>query len=137
VGTAHNTIRLLIGKQHHEFSSKQFLGALFLAPSMLTLPQAIHQVQPPGRCWRPLGDHSLERARRNPWVILTNRFEVRNRGLIAADSIAPAHVLFISGGVHEGWIPSPLGLILILAGMVLILRELKVRDCSRRVIPVL
>ena len=52
-------------------------------------------------------------------MILTNRFEIRNRGLI------PADVLFISGDVQQGWVPNPLGLILILAGMVLLLREFK------------
>lgn len=180
-----------------KFSSKQFLGVLFLAASVLTLPQAIRQVQPvpvvmdfPCEADQDVRQEGMDastriayclslwpfnmggggifalgtsdqdeaqvsglhfrrdgqmlyvnnrpvdvgvryettrwRATRNPWVILTNRFEVRNRGLISADSIAPANVLFISGDVHEGWIPNPLGLILILAGMVLILREFKV-----------
>ena len=64
-------------------------------------------------------------ATRNPWIILTNRFEVRNEGLISFDSIAPPDVLFISGDVQQGWLPSPLGLILIFVGMLLILREFK------------
>jgi hypothetical protein len=46
--------------------------------------------------------------------------------LIPADPIAPADVLFIAGDVQQGWVPNPLGLILILAGMVLLLREFKV-----------
>ena len=58
-------------------------------------------------------------------MILTNRFEIRNRGLIPADSAAPVDVLFISGDVQQGWVPNPLGLILLLAGMVLLLREFK------------
>ena len=179
-----------------KFSSKQFLGVLFIAASLLTLPQAIRQVRPvpvvmdfpcegeedvrqegmttetrmayclslwpfnmggggiyalgtssqdeatlPGLHFRregqtlfvnnrPLdinGRYETVRwtATRNPWVILTNRFEIRNRGLIPAVSTAPADVLFISGDVHQGWVPNPLGLILILAGMVLFLREFK------------
>ena len=179
-----------------KFSSKQFLGVLFLAASLLTLPQAIRQVQPvpvvmdfpceadqdvrqegmdastriayclslwpfnmggggiyalgispqdeaavTGLHFRRDGqmlyinNHPVDlhvryetvrwTATRNPWIILTNRFEVRNEGLISFDSIAPPDVLFISGDVHQGWLPSPLGLILIFVGMLLILREFK------------
>jgi hypothetical protein len=64
-------------------------------------------------------------ASRNPWLILTNRFEIRNRGLISADSTTPPGVLFISGDVQQGWLPNPLGLIMLTAGMVLMLRELR------------
>ena len=60
---------------------------------------------------------------KNPWLILTNRFEIRNRGLIAASANGAADVLFVSGDVHQGWIPNPLGLIMLIAGMVLFLRE--------------
>jgi hypothetical protein len=179
-----------------KFSSKQFLGILFLAASLLTLPQAIRQVQPipvvmdfpceadqdvrqegmdastriayclslwpfnmGGGGIYALGISSQDEAAvtglhfrrdgqmlyvnnhpvdihgryetmrwiatRNPWIILTNRLEVRNEGLISFDSIAPADVLFISGDVQQGWLPSPLGLILIFVGMLLILREFK------------
>jgi hypothetical protein len=64
-------------------------------------------------------------ASRNPWLILTNRFEIKNSGLISADSTVPPDVLFISGDVQQGWIPNPLGLIMLAAGMVLVLRELR------------
>ena len=60
---------------------------------------------------------------RNPWLILTNRFEIRNKGLIAASPDGPADVLFISGDVHQGWLFNPLGLVMLIAGMVLFLRE--------------
>ncbi len=62
---------------------------------------------------------------RNPWLILTNRFEVRNGGLIAASANATPDVLFISGDVHQGWTPNPLGLVMLAAGMILVLRPLR------------
>ena len=62
---------------------------------------------------------------RNPWLILTNRFEIKNAGLISVSSNEPPDVLFISGDVQQGWLPNPLGLIMLAAGMVLILRELR------------
>ena len=179
-----------------KFSSKQFLGVLFIAASVLTLPQAIRRVLPvpvvmdfpcegeqdvhqegmdagtriayclslwpfnmggggiyalgisneeeasvTGLHFRREGEtlyvnnrqvHSgglYETVRwtatRNPWVILTNRFEVRNAGLISFDSSAPPDVLFISGDVYQGWVLNPLGFILLFAGMLLVLRELK------------
>ncbi|HLF88149.1 MAG TPA: hypothetical protein VI451_04335 [Anaerolineales bacterium] len=64
-------------------------------------------------------------ASRNPWLILTDRFEIRNAGLISASSTAPPNVLFISGDVHQGWLPNPLGFIMIFAGMLLVLREFR------------
>lgn len=62
---------------------------------------------------------------RNPWLILTNRFEIRNDGWIAASSGAAPDVLFISGDVFQGWMPNPLGLVMLAAGMILILRQLR------------
>jgi hypothetical protein len=62
---------------------------------------------------------------RNPWLILTNRFEIKNEGLISVSADQPPDVLFISGDVQQGWIPNPLGLVMLFAGMVLILRELR------------
>jgi hypothetical protein len=182
-----------------KFSSKQFLGVLFIAASLLTLPQAIRQVRPVpvvmdfpcegqedvrqegmnaetriayclslwpfnmgGGGIYALGTSSQDEATvtglhfrrdgetvyvnnrpldvgaryettrwtatRNPWIIHTNRFEVRNEGLISVDSSAAPDVLFISGDVQQGWVPNPLGLILILAGMVLLLREFKTSE---------
>jgi len=64
-------------------------------------------------------------ASRNPWLIVTNRFEIKNQGLIAASANESPDILFISGDVYQGWLPNPLGLIMILAGMVLILRDLR------------
>jgi hypothetical protein len=62
---------------------------------------------------------------RNPWLILTNRFEIRNDGLIAAFSGTGPDVLFISGDVFQGWMPNPLGLVILAAGMILVLRQLR------------
>lgn len=182
-----------------KFSSKQFLGVLFIAASVLTLPQAIRQIQPipvimdfpcegdqdvhqegmdastriayclslwpfnmggggiyalgtsseneaavTGLHFRREGETLYVNSRqvhtgglyetvrwtatRNPWVILTNRFEVRNEGLISFDSIAAPDVLFISGDVQQGWVPNPLGLILLFAGMLLLLRGFKISE---------
>ena len=62
---------------------------------------------------------------RNPWLILTNRFEIRNDGLIADSSGMTPDVLFISGDVFQGWMPNPLGLVMLAAGMILVLRQLR------------
>jgi hypothetical protein len=62
---------------------------------------------------------------RNPWLILTNHFEIRNAGLISDSPNTTSDVLFISGDVQQGWLPNPLGLIMLAAGMILILRELR------------
>jgi hypothetical protein len=56
---------------------------------------------------------------------MTNRFEIKNDGLISASSNEPPDVLFISGDVQQGWYPNPLGLVMLAAGMVLMLRELR------------
>lgn len=50
---------------------------------------------------------------RNPWILFTYRFEIRNNGLIPAGSNAPPSVLFIHGDVYKGWRPNPLGLLLL------------------------
>jgi hypothetical protein len=62
-------------------------------------------------------------AVRNPWIIYQDRVEIRNDGLISVDLSAPPDVLFISGDIHKGWLPNPLGLLMLLGGMVLILRQ--------------
>ncbi len=56
----------------------------------------------------------------NPWVVLTSRFEVRNDGLIQEELASSASVLYVSGDVHEGWFPNPLGLIVLIGGTWLI-----------------
>jgi hypothetical protein len=60
----------------------------------------------------------------NPWLLFTYRFEIRNNGLISADLIAPPSVLFISGDVHKGWSPNPLGLVLLGIGIWLVFIKL-------------
>jgi hypothetical protein len=179
-----------------KFSSKQFLGILFIVTSVITLPQAIRQIQPipvvmdfpcegeedvrqqglnantrlayclsfwpfnmGGGGIYAVGTSDQEEARvsglhfrregetlyvnnrplrlnnryeterwtmpRNPWLILTNRFDIKNAGLISASSGEPADVLFISGDVQQGWILNPLGFIMLTAGMVLLLRGIR------------
>jgi hypothetical protein len=179
-----------------KISPKQFLGILFIATSVITLPQAIRQIQPlpvgmdfpcegeedvrqegmnantrlayclsfwpfniGGGGIYALGTSDQEEARvsglhfrregetlyvnnhalplsgryetvrwtmqQNPWLILTNRFEIKNAGLISVSSDEPPDVLFISGDVQQGWLPNPLGLIMLAAGMVLLLREIR------------
>lgn len=59
----------------------------------------------------------------NPWLIYRDHLEIRNEGLISVDSVAAPDVLFISGDVQKGWLPSPIGFIMLIAGMVLLLRQ--------------
>ena len=51
----------------------------------------------------------------NPWLIFTNSFEIKNEGITSMGSNVP--VLYVSGDVHEGWLPNPLGLIILGVGI--------------------
>ncbi len=53
----------------------------------------------------------------SPWFVLTNRFIVRNEGLVSADSTSAANVLFISGRVLRGWFANPIGFIMLVSGI--------------------
>jgi hypothetical protein len=52
----------------------------------------------------------------NPWLIFTNRFEIKNEGITSMGSNAPSNVLYVSGDVYEGWLPNPLGFIILGSG---------------------
>ena len=53
----------------------------------------------------------------NPWLIFSSHFEIKNEGLTLIGSAASANVLYVSGDVHEGWFPNPLGLIIFVSGI--------------------
>jgi hypothetical protein len=58
----------------------------------------------------------------NPWLIFTTRFEIRNDGFTSVDSSSTAKMLFVSGDASEGWLPNPLGLIILVGGIWLVAR---------------
>jgi hypothetical protein len=64
----------------------------------------------------------------NPWLIITTRFEIRNDGITPIDSLASANMLFVSGKAVEGWLPNPLGLIILGGGIWLFVRGRKERN---------
>lgn len=53
----------------------------------------------------------------NPWLIFTQRFEIKNEGVESKNAESPVDVLYISGDVYEGWMPNPLGLIMLGSGV--------------------
>src|SRR6266508_3408812 len=59
----------------------------------------------------------LWRASISPWLIFTSRFEIKNEGITSIGSSDPSNVLYVSGDVHEGWLPNPLGLIILGVGI--------------------
>ena len=80
----------------------------------LTLSVNGHEINP-GQTYKTTRFAGL-----NPWVVLTSRFEVRNDGLMPEELTSSASVLFVTGDVHEGWFPNPLGLIVLIGGVWLI-----------------
>ena len=56
----------------------------------------------------------------NPWVLFTRHFEIKNEGLlIPNESPTPIDVLYVSGYVYEGWFINPLGLVILVYGILL------------------
>lgn len=53
----------------------------------------------------------------NPWRLYTTRIMVRNEGLLSTESFPTADVLSVSGDVREGRYPSPLGFLILGAGI--------------------
>lgn len=49
----------------------------------------------------------------SPWILFQNRFEIRNDGLLLGQSSPLSTALYVSGDVVEGWLPNPLGLLLL------------------------
>ncbi len=56
----------------------------------------------------------------NPWLILTYRYEVKNEGISPLKSPTSPDMIFISGDVYEGWLPNPVGFIILGCGVWLI-----------------
>lgn len=79
---------------------------------------------PPGEMYKT----TLWRISANPWLILTIRFEIRNDGITPIDLFASSNMLFVSGDAYEGWLPNPLGLIILGGGIWLFLRGHKERN---------
>lgn len=53
---------------------------------------------------------------KNPWLIETTRFAIRNAGISSKSSVSPGKI-YIDGTVHGGWSFSPLGLIILILGI--------------------
>ncbi len=53
----------------------------------------------------------------NFWLIFKTRFMIINKGIVSVGSFTKVDVLYVSGGVDEGWIPNPFGLIILLIGI--------------------
>jgi hypothetical protein len=64
----------------------------------------------------------------NPWLIITTRFEIRNDGITPIDSLASVNMLFVSGDAVEGWLPNPLGIIVLGGGIWLFVRGTRERS---------
>lgn len=71
------------------------------------------------------------RAAINPWLIFTSRFEIKNEGITSIGSKAPAEALYVSGEVYEGWLPNPLGLIILGSGIWLFMQGKRIKTGIR------
>jgi len=58
----------------------------------------------------------------NPWLLLTARVTVKNEGINRTVSEDSSNALLVSGGVYEGWLPSPIGIIALIIGVWLVWR---------------
>jgi hypothetical protein len=54
----------------------------------------------------------------NLWEVHTSHIAIHNKGRTAHD----AKALFISGDIHEGWMIGPIGMIVLLTGIILLVR---------------
>jgi len=101
--------KTVIGRQDSfpgELTLERRGEVLLVSNQTLQAGEAYHEVR-----WAP----SL-----NPMLVFTARFEVSNEGL-AEDA------LYVSGDVYEGWLPNPMGLIMLGASAWLFLRERRKR----------
>jgi hypothetical protein len=60
----------------------------------------------------------------NPWLVLTVHLKVTNGGILEDHSVA-TEAVYVSGDVNEGWLPGPLGLIILGVGVWLLVRGVK------------
>ncbi len=71
----------------------------------------------------------------NPWLFNSTRTEITNRGVFDCFldeefNEQTIDALYVYGSVSEGWLPNPLGLIILGAGIWLLVRG--VRECRRK-----
>jgi len=53
----------------------------------------------------------------NPWLIFTTRFSIKHIEIELAESPTSTNMLYVGGDVHEGWLPNPLGLVILGCGI--------------------
>ncbi len=71
----------------------------------------------------------------NPWLLETTRTTISNRGvfdcyrILGEDAIEKQAIdaLYVYGGVSEGWLPNPLGLVILGIGIWLVVRGVRTR----------
>lgn len=68
----------------------------------------------------------------NPWLIFTWRIVVKNEGPNQADLSTSRDTLFVSGDVYEGWLPNPVGFLILGSGIWFVTRGKKARRGEHR-----
>jgi hypothetical protein len=58
----------------------------------------------------------------NLWVLFTHRMTVTNEGVSDGPYQTPTDAAYLSGDVVAGWLPSPVGLVVLVIGIVMIIR---------------
>jgi len=56
----------------------------------------------------------------NPWLLLTARISVTNEGIAPTRNEVSSNAILVSGGVYEGWLPGPVGVIALIIGIWLV-----------------
>jgi hypothetical protein len=103
------------------------LGALTLARQEQTLVVNAQALQPKesynGFGWRFTS---------NPWLLLTARVMLTNEGIAPTRNEISSNAILVSGGVYEGWLPGPIGIIALIFGIWLIRRGNQERKNAQR-----
>lgn len=103
------------------------LGALTLARQEQALVVNAQALQPKesynGFGWRFTS---------NPWLLLTARVTLTNEGIAPTRNEISSNAILVSGGVYEGWLPGPIGIITLIFGIWLIRRGNQERKHAQR-----
>ena len=60
----------------------------------------------------------------NPWIVYTVEFVIRHSGPIRDEQTQPSDALYVYGEANEGWLPNPLGFLILAVGLWLVWRKL-------------
>jgi hypothetical protein len=110
------------------------IGQRDLALGALTLARQEQVLVVNGRALQPKESYNGFgwRLALNPWLLLTARVTLTNEGIAPTRNEVSSNAILVSGGVYEGWLPGPIGIIGLIIGIWLIKRGNQERRNMRR-----